>query len=112
MDLDNRVRTQDWNHDLSEDESSDENHQTADGRPRPRRVVPKRRLVAQARVPLRELEPWFAQLRRDTQAQGRDEDTIHQRMTGFWESTRDEKPIVEVPLSRDLISSDMSSKVP
>ena len=81
LNLDNRMRTQDWYHCLSEHESSDENHQTADGRPKPRRAAPKRLLVARARVLLRELEPWFAQLRRESQAQGLDEDTIHQRMT-------------------------------
>ena len=83
MDLDNRMRTQDWYHDLFEHESSDENQQTADGSSRPRRAASRRRLVARARVPLRELEPWFAQLRRDTQAQGLDEETIHQIITRF-----------------------------
>ena len=47
------------------------------------RAAPKRRLVAQTRVPLRELEPWFAQLQRDTQVQGLDEETIHQSIAGF-----------------------------
>ena len=51
VDLDNRMRTQDWCHDVSEHESSDENHQTADGRPRPRRAAPKLLLVTQAREP-------------------------------------------------------------
>ena len=49
---------------MSEHGSSDENRQTTDGRPRRRhrRAEPKRRLVAEARVPLRKLEPWMAQL--------------------------------------------------
>ena len=61
--LENRMRTQGCLHDLSEQESSDEIHRMVDGAPGPRRAVPKRRLVAQARVPLRGLVPWFAQLR-------------------------------------------------
>ena len=68
-DLNNRVTTQDWYHDLSEQDSSDENHQIFDGRPRPRCAAPKRRLVVQPtgpRVPLGELEPWFAQLSEGT----------------------------------------------
>ena len=82
-DLDNRERAQEQHHEVSEHESSDENRQTTDGRPSHSRAAPKRRLIAQARVPLRELEPWIAQLQRDTQAQGSDEQTIHQRITRF-----------------------------
>ena len=76
-DLDNRARNQEWYHDVSERESSDEIHQAIDRRPRPRRAVPKRRPVMQARVLLRELEPWMADLHRDTQVQGLDGATIH-----------------------------------
>ena len=32
---------------------------------------------------MRELEPWFAQLQRDTQAQGLGEEAIHQRIARF-----------------------------
>ena len=115
MDLDNdyRMRAQDWHRDLSEHESSEENQPTTDGRSRRRRAAPKRRLAAQARVPLRELEPWFAELRQDTQTQGLMMIQPIRESLGFWQNARDEKQIVEAPLSRDLISSEMSpSKVP
>ena len=55
------MSTQDWYRDLSEQESSDETHRMVDSRSR--RVAPKRRMVAQARVPIGELERWFTQLR-------------------------------------------------
>ena len=51
-----------------------------DGAPRPRRAAPKCRSAVRARVPLGELEPWFAQLRQDVQANGLDNDAIHQRI--------------------------------
>ena len=41
--LNNRMRNQEWYHDVSERESSDEIHQAVNGRPRPRRAAPKRR---------------------------------------------------------------------
>ena len=108
--LSNQMRTQGWFHDLSEQKSSDEIHAMLDGAPRPRRAAPKRRVV-RARVPLGELEPWFAQLRQEAQANGLDNDAIHQRIHRFWQITRAEKPIVEALLSRDQISSDMSPKM-
>ena len=39
--LNNRMRVQEQHHEVSEHESSDENRQTTDGRPRPRRAAPK-----------------------------------------------------------------------
>ena len=61
--------------------------------PRPRLAAPKRRLVAQARAHLGELEPWFAKLRQDAQANGLDNDAIHQRITRYLaeHQRRDEK---------------------
>ena len=79
--LENRVRTQDWYHDLSEQESSDEIHRIGDGRPR--RAAPKRRMIAQARVPVEELEQLFAQLRNDVQKSGLDREVVHKRITQF-----------------------------
>ena len=45
--LEDRMRTQDWYHDLSEQESSEETNQMVEGRPRP---AAPRRMVMQARV--------------------------------------------------------------
>ena len=50
---------QDWYHDLSEQESSDEVHRLADGRPPPRRAAPRRRTGAQTRVHDGDLEQLF-----------------------------------------------------
>ena len=50
---------------------------------RPRRAAPKRRVIAQARVPVGELEHWFAQLRNDAQNNVLDHEVIHQRITRF-----------------------------
>ena len=69
-DLENRMRTQDWWHDLSEQESSDEIHRIVDGRAR--RAAPKRRMVAQAKVPIGEPERMFTQLRDEAQTYGVD----------------------------------------
>ena len=54
------MRTQAWYHDLSEQESSDETQRRVDGRPK--RAAPKRRMIAQARVPAGELEQWLLNL--------------------------------------------------
>ena len=79
--LENRMRTQDWYHDLSEQESSDEIHGLVDGRPR--HAAPKRCMIAQARVPVGELEEWFTQLHRDAQNNGINHEVTHQRITQF-----------------------------
>ena len=60
--LEHRVKAQDGHHDFSDQESSDETR-GVDGRPR--RAAPKRRTIAQARVPIGDLEQWFAQLQHD-----------------------------------------------
>ena len=60
---------------------SDETHRIVDGRPR--RAAPKRRMIAQTRVPVGELEQWFAQLRNDVQNSGLDRKVVHQRITLF-----------------------------
>ena len=78
--LENRMRTQDWYHDLSEQESSDEIHQVVEGRPR---ATTPRCMVMQARVPLGELDQWINQLRHDVQTHGLDNDSLHQRVTRF-----------------------------
>ena len=87
--LDTRMRNQEWSHwyhDVSERESDEEIHQVIDERPRTRRTAQQRRAAAKARAlngtPLRH-EPGLEQLQRDTQSQGPDENTIHQRITRF-----------------------------
>ena len=40
-------------------------------------------MVAQARVPVGELEQWFNQLREDVQSRGLNGEVIHQRITRF-----------------------------
>ena len=44
---------------------------------RPRRAAPKRRMIAQAKVRIGELERWFTQLRNDAQTHGLDNEAIH-----------------------------------
>ena len=74
------MRTQNWYHDLSDQESDDEVDQMVEGRPRP--AVP-RRMVMQARVPLGELDQRVNQLRNDVQNRGLDNNAFHQRVTQF-----------------------------
>ena len=78
--LEQRIRTQDWYHDLSEQENSDKVHRLVDGRPPPRRAAPpRRRTGAQGG-----LEQLFTQLRNDVQNNGLDQGAaIDQRLTQF-----------------------------
>ena len=111
-DLRDRMRNQDWYHDLSDQQSSDEIHQMVDGRPMPS-PAPRSRPAAQARV-LRDFEALLAQLRQDTEAQKMDdEDTIRQRITHFLaEYQRREVNRQGAIEDKDLINSDTSFKVP
>ena len=75
------MRAQDGYHDSSDQESSNEIHRAVGDRPR--HAAPRHRMTAQARVPVGELEPQFAQLRNDAQNNGLDNEAIHQRITRF-----------------------------
>ena len=81
------MRNQEWYHDVSEQESDEEIRQITDERPRTRRTAQQRRAAAKARafnrVALREHAPGLNQLQQDTQSQGPDENTTHQRITRF-----------------------------
>ena len=81
-DLRDRMRTQDWYHDLAEQQSSDEIHEMADGCPC---LGLQHQDVAQLHKQEfhRDFEALLAQLRQDTEAQRMDEDTIHQKITHF-----------------------------
>ena len=50
---------------------------------RPRRAAPKGRVIAQARIPVGELEQWFAYFCNDVQNSGLDSEVVHQRITQF-----------------------------
>ena len=77
----NRLRTQNWYDELSEQESDDEDGMVGD-RPRP---APPRRGVTRARVPVQEFDQWMNQLRDEVQAHGVDREAFHQRVTQFLE---------------------------
>ena len=78
--LEDRMKTQDWYHDLSEPESSDETHRIVDDRPR--RAAPKR-AVTQARAGVGELGRSLSRLWNGAQDCGLDNEAIQQRIPRF-----------------------------
>ena len=81
--LTNRLRTQTWFHELSDQESEGEIDRMVGERPRP---APPRRGVLRARVPVREFDQRINQLRDEVQTRGGlDRDAFAQRVTRFLE---------------------------
>ena len=79
--LENRMRTQDWFHDLSDQETVTRSMLCSMGHPDV--DVQRRNFVLFGQELFGELKPWFAQFRQEAQANGLDYDAIHQRIHRF-----------------------------
>ena len=97
-DLRDCMRTQDWYHDLSDQQSSDEIHQMTDGRPMPRPQASRRRPAAQARVPLRDFEALLEEPDRIWKHREWMKTLFIKESPVLWQNIRDEKSIAKAPV--------------
>ena len=104
--LENRLRTQTWYHELSDQGNDDEIDRMVGDRPRP---APPRHAVMRAKAPTGELDRWVNQLQEEVQTQGMESYVFHQRVSDFSRNSKEAKPGIELHWNSELLNSDMSS---